>query len=104
MQTPNPFYQIYEGAAKLRGATPYYVPCLPETNDLPDFEGISGLRQYLLTQRKADLVNQFCRKLLGYALGRRIILSDRQLLEEMAVELEKNDGRLSAVLLAVVTY
>ena len=41
VQTPNPFYQIYEGAAKLRGATPYYVPCLPETNDLPDFEGIS---------------------------------------------------------------
>lgn len=66
------------------------------------FEGIDGLRQYLLTQRKDDFVRQFCRKLLGYALGRRVILSDRQLLKEMAAELEKNDGRLSAAVLAIV--
>lgn len=32
----NPFYQIYEGAAKLRGATPYYVPC----TDRPDFQSV----------------------------------------------------------------
>ena len=37
---PNPFYQIYEGAALLRGAVPYYVPCLREHGDLPDFDGI----------------------------------------------------------------
>jgi len=66
------------------------------------FEGIDGLRQYLLTQRKDDFVQQFCRKLLGYALGRRVILSDQQLLKEMAAELDKNDGRLSTVILAVV--
>ena len=35
---PNPFYQIYEGAAFLRGATPYYVPATgrPEFQDVPD--------------------------------------------------------------------
>ncbi|MDE0661223.1 MAG: succinyldiaminopimelate transaminase [Gammaproteobacteria bacterium] len=33
---PNPFYQIYEGAAFLRGATPYYVPA----TGLPDFEAL----------------------------------------------------------------
>ena len=66
------------------------------------FEGIDGLRQYLLTQRKDDVVQQYCRKLLGYALGRRVILSDQQLLKEMAAELDKNDGRLSTVILAVV--
>ena len=65
-------------------------------------EGIDGLRRYLLTQRKADFVRQFCRKLLGYALGRRVLLSDRKLLGEMAVALEKNDGRLSAAVLTVV--
>jgi N-succinyldiaminopimelate aminotransferase len=27
---PNPFYQIYEGAAFLAGAEPYYLPCLPK--------------------------------------------------------------------------
>lgn len=66
------------------------------------FEGIDGLRQYLLTQRKDDFLQQFCRKLLGYALGRGVILSDRQLLEEMVVTLNKNDGPASAAILAIV--
>ncbi len=34
---PNPFYQIYEGAALLAGATPHFVPCTAETGYLPDF-------------------------------------------------------------------
>ncbi|MDO8349609.1 MAG: aminotransferase class I/II-fold pyridoxal phosphate-dependent enzyme, partial [Gallionella sp.] len=29
---PNPFYQIYEGAALLAGATPYFLNTLPEDN------------------------------------------------------------------------
>ena len=29
---PNPFYQIYEGAALLAGATPYFLNILPENN------------------------------------------------------------------------
>ena len=29
---PNPFYQIYEGAALLAGATPFYLNCMPENN------------------------------------------------------------------------
>lgn len=39
--SPNPFYQIYEGAALLAGATPYYVPCLEENGFNPDFEAIA---------------------------------------------------------------
>ena len=38
---PNPFYQIYEGAALLAGAEPYYLPCLEETGFLPDFESVA---------------------------------------------------------------
>ena len=37
---PNPFYQIYEGAALLAGATPRYLDCLPENNFLPDLDQI----------------------------------------------------------------
>ncbi len=33
---PNPFYQIYEGAAVLAGAAPYYLNCLPDNALLPD--------------------------------------------------------------------
>ena len=67
-----------------------------------EFEGIDGLRHYLWTERKSDFILQFCRKLLGFALGRRVLLSDGPLLNEMAAELEKNDGRVHAVFLAVV--
>lgn len=37
---PNPFYQIYEGAALLAGAEPGFVPCLPETGLRPDFDAV----------------------------------------------------------------
>ena len=37
---PNPFYQIYEGAALLAGATPYLLPCSEDTHWLPDFERV----------------------------------------------------------------
>ncbi|MSQ67080.1 MAG: succinyldiaminopimelate transaminase [Gammaproteobacteria bacterium] len=37
---PNPFYQIYEGAALLAGATPYFLPCPAEGGFLPDFAAV----------------------------------------------------------------
>ncbi|SEJ35776.1 succinyldiaminopimelate transaminase [Pseudomonas sp. NFR16] len=38
--SPNPFYQIYEGAAFLAGATPHYLPCLAEHGFNPDFDAV----------------------------------------------------------------
>lgn len=38
---PNPFYQIYEGAAFLSGAEPYYINTTSENNYLPDFDTVS---------------------------------------------------------------
>ena len=55
-----------------------------------------------MTTRRDAFVRQFCRKLLGYALGRGIQLSDQPLLEEMEQTLEKNDYRFRAVLETVV--
>ncbi|MGD8207367.1 MAG: succinyldiaminopimelate transaminase [Thiohalocapsa sp.] len=37
---PNPFYQIYEGAALLAGAEPYFLSCTPETGLIPDFSAV----------------------------------------------------------------
>lgn len=34
---PNPFYQIYEGAALLAGATPYFLNTLPQNNFVLDY-------------------------------------------------------------------
>ncbi len=38
---PNPFYQIYEGAALLAGSTPIYVPCPVENDFNPDFSVVT---------------------------------------------------------------
>jgi N-succinyldiaminopimelate aminotransferase len=38
---PNPFYQIYEGAAFLAGATPYFLNTLPDDNFALNFEQLS---------------------------------------------------------------
>ncbi len=37
---PNPFYQIYEGAALLAGAEPWYVPCPEDNGFLPDYASV----------------------------------------------------------------
>ncbi|HET9216987.1 MAG TPA: succinyldiaminopimelate transaminase [Terriglobia bacterium] len=39
---PNPFYQIYEGAALLAGATPYYAPSDPARNFNIDWDAIDN--------------------------------------------------------------
>ncbi len=38
--SPNPFYQIYEGAAFLAGAEPYFLNTLPENDHAMDFESV----------------------------------------------------------------
>jgi N-succinyldiaminopimelate aminotransferase len=40
--SPNPFYQIYEGAALLAGAEPYFLNCREEDNYEPDFSSVSS--------------------------------------------------------------
>jgi N-succinyldiaminopimelate aminotransferase len=39
---PNPFYQIYEGAALLAGATPRYLSCTAQTGFLPDLDAVDA--------------------------------------------------------------
>lgn len=39
---PNPFYQIYEGAALLRGAEPVFLPTTQANNYLPDFHAVTA--------------------------------------------------------------
>ncbi len=58
------------------------------------FAGLDGLRNYLLTTRRDDFLRQFCRKLLGYALGRSVQLSDKPLIETMTRELRSNDHHI----------
>ncbi len=66
------------------------------------FTGIDGLRDYLLTKRKDAFERQFLKKLLGYALGRAVQLSDELLLDDMQAVAAKG-GTMSAVVAKVVT-
>lgn len=40
VMTPNPFYQIYEGAALLAGAKPYFLPTTPGNAYIPDLDDV----------------------------------------------------------------
>ncbi|NBQ57171.1 MAG: DUF1592 domain-containing protein [Opitutaceae bacterium] len=70
--------------------------------DGTQIEGLAGLRDYLVTKRRDAFLAQFNRKLLGYALGRSVMLSDEPLLEEMRAQLQANDYRVSVAIEAIV--
>ncbi|HEX7899764.1 MAG TPA: DUF1592 domain-containing protein [Planctomycetota bacterium] len=65
--------------------------------DGTSFDGLDGLRGYLLS-RKKDLRRTFTRKLLGYALGRSVTLSDQTLLDA----LDKDGVTLADVVATIV--
>ena len=72
---------------------------------LPDgteVEGLAGLRDYLLEHRREEVLRQFCRKLLGYAIGRELKLSDQPLVTEMLERLARNDYRFSVAIETIV--
>ena len=72
---------------------------------LPDgtqISGLAGLRDYLLEKRGEAVLGQFCRKLLGYALGREIQLSDQPLLAEIGEQLAGNGYRFSEAVERIV--
>jgi len=46
-------------------------------------EGIAGLIDFIEKNRRDEFERNLCRKFLGYALGRSVVLSDEPLLQEM---------------------
>jgi hypothetical protein len=73
-----------------------------ELRDGTKFDGVEGLRTYLLKERREEFLRTFCRKLLGYSLGRSVTLSDQPLIDEMMDSLRKKDYRVSAAILPIV--
>jgi hypothetical protein len=73
-----------------------------KTMDGAEFDGLDGLRKYLLTVRREAFVRQFCRKLLGYALGRAVQLSDEPLLAEMQAQLKADNYQIATAVEAII--
>jgi hypothetical protein len=66
-------------------------------------DGPDGLRSYLLNARWDTFERQFCRKLLGYALGRSVQLSDEPLLDEIQAKLATDGHRVHVAIEAIVS-
>jgi hypothetical protein len=66
-------------------------------------DGPDGLRSYLLNDRRDTFERQFCRKLLGYALGRSVQLSDEPLLDEIQTKLAADGHRVHVAIEAIVS-
>ena len=73
-----------------------------ELNSGDSFDGLSGLRDYLLGSRREQFLRNFSKKLLGYALGRAVTLSDEPLVDRMLDRLEKDDYRFSSLVQTIV--
>ncbi|NBV87804.1 MAG: DUF1585 domain-containing protein [Verrucomicrobia bacterium] len=65
------------------------------------FKGVSELKKYL-GGREAEFHSLFSRKLLGYALGRKVLPSDKTLLDEMKAKLQSKDPSFAGAVLAIV--
>ncbi len=96
--------ESFDAIGRLRERDAAGLPVVTATS-LPgdvQVDGLAGLRAHLATARADDFRRQFCRKLLGFALGRSVQLSDRPLVDAMIAKLKAGDGRVGSVVEAVV--
>jgi len=91
------------GRYREKDATDNPIDTKTQLADGTEIDGLDGLRNYLSKTRRKDFLEQFCRKLLGYALGRSVQLSDEPLLREMMTRLAENDYRVWAAVEAIVS-
>jgi len=77
---PNPFYPIYEGAALWAGATPWYVPALPERGFLPRYADLP-----------AEVLDRACLLYLCTPANPTGAVADRAYLEELITLADRHD-------------
>jgi hypothetical protein len=65
--------------------------------------GLEGLQAYLRANREKDFLDNLSRKILVYALGRSLQLSDEPLIERMNAKLAANGYRFSMLVETIVT-
>jgi mono/diheme cytochrome c family protein len=65
-------------------------------------QGLEGLRAYIKTHRQGDFLDNLSRKLLSYALGRGLQLSDEPTLEQMRDQLAASGFRFGSLVQSIV--
>jgi hypothetical protein len=65
--------------------------------------GLNGLQTYIRANREKDFLDNLSRKMLVYALGRSLLLSDEPLIQRMNTRLAASGYRMSALIETIVT-
>jgi hypothetical protein len=65
--------------------------------------GLEGLQAFIRGHRQSEFVGNLSRKLLAYALGRSLQLSDESLIERMDTQLTANEYRFHSLIESIVT-
>jgi hypothetical protein len=66
-------------------------------------DGLEGIRTYIRERRQNDFVDNLCRKMLAYALGRSLILSDDPMVDKMRATLAASQYRFDTLVESIVT-
>ena len=67
------------------------------------FQGLKGLQNALLAERRDQLVEQITRKMMTYALGRQLEYFDESVIADIIQQVQNNDRRLQSLVHAIVT-
>jgi hypothetical protein len=95
------FGPVGERRAKDLGGRP--VQTAATFPDGKERDGLDGLRAYLRDKRQDDFLDNLCRKLFSYALGRGILISDRKALEAMRARLAADKYTFGSLVEEIVT-
>jgi hypothetical protein len=71
--------------------------------DREEREGLDGVLAYIKAKREKDFLDNFCRKLLAYSLGRSLQLSDENTIERMRARLAATGNRFAPLVEVIVT-
>ena len=90
------------GRLRTEDANGHKIDSTTSLRDGTKVDGIEGLRVYLSQTRQDDFLATFCRRLLGYSLGRSVQLSDKPLVDKMVKELKANGFKISIAMEQIV--
>ncbi|HVX15526.1 MAG TPA: DUF1592 domain-containing protein [Pirellulales bacterium] len=91
------------GERRERDLSGHPIDDLATFRDGASGSGLDGLRRYLRQNRQGDFLDNLCRKLLVYALGRGLLPSDDPLVDNMRVGLAADGYRFGGLVEAIVT-
>lgn len=96
-------FENYDAVGRFRKA--YKGNLIDSKSKLPDgteVEGITGIKEYLLTKKKDEFTKSVVEHLFAYALGRDVSFSDEKELNSIVEKVKANDYKFKTVLEEII--